>query len=186
MHGWRDTARPPGARSSICRRRYELAARRQYEHFRGIAGCRTPVRARVGGLQSHSYRGCGGPLFWLQTRDRTRHVVACALRRRTRRTRVFTALHAGCGFQATHCVLRPHRPRELDGRPTRGFQPARFTGCARSSARQRNPLKLISFPGLSPADLRLLDVSAIRGMGLAATSCARWCTRARCSYCGGE
>jgi len=115
--------------------------------------------------------------------------------------RLFQPLHAGCGVQATYCILRPHRARELDGGSAHGFQFARFAGGARPPAGERGPLGLILravckpfrelFARSSQADWLSVFFhtvrSAVRGMGLADTGPARnKLTRARCSYCGGE
>ncbi len=73
------------------------------------------------GLQSHSHRGCRGPLFWLQTRGRTRHVVACTLRCRTSADPHFQGLAHWMWLSGDPFRSAPAAARELDGRPTRGI-----------------------------------------------------------------
>jgi hypothetical protein len=159
MHGWRDTARPPGARSSICGTQIRVGGetvwseistflarrtgRSRTPHMReaGLPHLQVPPRQDVNTSTFVVAPGVGRQYARVSGDFNPIHIAAVAARffgfkralahgmwslarcaAELPRTRVFTALHAGCGFQATHCVPRPHRARELDGRPTRGFR----------------------------------------------------------------
>jgi len=141
--------------------------------FRGVTGCRTTVRRGSPATSIH-YMRMSRPFFRLQTAIATRHVVACAVRCRNRRTRIFPGPARWMWRQATH-YIRARTVLESWMADRAWDSACASPQAARDICSKCNPLQTDRFPALSHAErLQVVVRFCRRGMGLAATAHARW------------